>query len=173
MPLAWNVFLHGNKEASWPVLGMTCTCFVVLKSVHPMTPGQPHCYVYSWWEEKGLLHQPRKDTCRPSFTSTFGQECWPWGTHTHYWGCSCSGSSLWVKCFSIQCLVSSVFLSNSDSYKLQWVDTLVLLLLVIGSRCHLSDGLVHWAKLPTKYTWHRVHQCSHPWVDDLPPADWG
>lgn len=158
---------HGLCWA-WLVLALLCLKVCILWPL-----ANPTAMSIPGGKRRGSFTSPGRVHVDHLSHQLLGKKCWPWGTHTHYWGCSCSGSSLWVKCFSIQCLVSSVFLSNSDSYKLQWVDTLVLLLLVIGSRCHLPDGLVHWAKLPTKYTWHRVHQCSHPWVDDLPPADWG
>lgn len=50
--------------------------------------------------------------CRPACG------CWPWATGTYYWGWSCCFFSMWVKCYSIQCLTTLSF-----PWWLQYQDT--------------------------------------------------
>lgn len=72
VPLTWRQgALTARAEPSclvceaFPILGLVCNSLFCFKQVH-MTPWQPHCYVCSWQEGKGILclHH-RRSACRP------------------------------------------------------------------------------------------------------------
>ena len=86
-----NVPPYLGTRSPHTLLGLVCNSLFCFKHVH-MTPWQPHCYVCSWQEGKGILcitGGVPADLCL-----LWDKMHWPWETSTHCWGWSCSVSSL-------------------------------------------------------------------------------
>lgn len=132
----------------------------------------PSAIIYSWWGEKGVRvdHLPASAVGKDALAMRE-----PYSLLRLILLCL---SSAWVKCCSIQCLCE-LCLSWQLWYlqTLQWEHSLVLLLLVVGNRCHLLDSLVQWARSPTKYTMAQgssaqPSQGSASSLGGWPPSSW-